>query len=195
MKKTIMCGMVAAWLSLASASAASIDFLSRYMFRGFTYSKGAVTQLTHKHTKGRYSLIGFVNYEKEINEADLTLDYTKQVGKNYLSFGYSCLTFPNTDIKNTGEFHTAITSPKISFTIFHDIKDVKGQYAQFTFTHKSLTALVAYNHHFLRQESGLSHAELKFLRKVGKTTLMLNYSHALDKSLENMLSGGIMVKF
>ncbi|GAF98055.1 unnamed protein product, partial [marine sediment metagenome] len=152
------------------------DVLSKYMFRGFTYSEGPVVQLVPTVTYGNLSLVGFVNYDNvfgDFNETDLTLDYTRQFEKLCLSLGYTYITFPNIEVNDTQEIYAIASLDGLlqpSLKIFHDIDDISGTYIEGTLSHDfdingfplSVTALLAYNDHFLREESGFSHAELKF---------------------------------
>jgi hypothetical protein len=185
------------------------DLLSRYMFRGFTYSEGPVAQLTPTATYGNMSLIGFANYDtglENFNETDLTIDFTKPVKNIRLSAGYTYLKFVNTGANDTQEVYATASLDTLlnpTLKIIHDFGDVNGTYIEATLCYDfdkiplSVTALLAYNNHFLRKESGFSHVELRVavpLKITGKLTInpMLNCSYALDKTnLENMLSMGI----
>jgi hypothetical protein len=190
------------------------EILSRYMFRGFTYSEGSVVQLVPIVTHGNVSLIGFINHDNtsgDVNEADLTIDYTKQFGKLGLSVGYSYLTFPNTPLNETQELYLIAsldTPAKPSLKVFRDIDDIKGTYIEAILSHDfdikgvplSVAAMLAYNDHFLREESGFSHADLKLAAPLKLTdrlviTPNIRYSHALEKThFEGMVYGGVSVE-
>ncbi|MBW3015461.1 hypothetical protein KY330_03500 [Candidatus Woesearchaeota archaeon] len=186
--KRILTGLMVAWLGLAQPCIGQekpravkpakqevttnlsykTELLSRYVFRGFTFSDKPVLQLTTTANRGNFSLIGFGNYifrQQQITEADLTLDYTRQIGnKLTLSTGYSLLHFPNTEMSKTQEFYAIFNSSKKlkpNLTLVHDFDGGKGEYAELSLQ-KGIDNLIlklsaAYNHHYYRSESGLSH--------------------------------------
>ena len=187
------------------------DFLGLYNFRGFKYSEGPVTQITPTVTHGNISLIGFANYDnksKKFNETDLTIDFTKEIDILLLSLGYSGLKFPNTEVNDTQEVYVMASLDQLlkpTLKAFHDFKDIKGTYLEGTLSHDfkkvplSITTLLAYNDHFLREESGFSHVELKLSTHINLTDKItvspsLNHSHAFDKTnLENLTYSGVSV--
>lgn len=194
---------------------AGLDFLTLYNFRGFKYSEGPVIQATPTIGFQNFSLIGFFNYDTEagnINESDLTLDYTQKFGKACLSVGYTYLTFPNTEAEDTQEVYlwAVFDSPlNPAIKLWHDFDDIQGTYIEGILSHDfdisdiplSVTGTLAYNDHFLREESGFSHAIIGLSSPVElpndlTANLRVGYSWAFDrKNLEDLFVGGIEIKY
>lgn len=193
---------------------ARADLLSRYNFRGYTYSDGYVIQLIPSASYRGFSLVGFINYDGatgQINETDITADFTMQISKFLLSAGYTFLSFPNTEALDVHEIYVGVsldTFLKPRIMVFHDFDHVEGQYIEGTAEHNFkinehellIKALLAYNNHFLREESGLSHAQLIVSLPVPLTdritiTPNMTYSHALETTnFENMFFFGVNVE-
>jgi len=223
--KTLGMAVMSAWLAMGTPTtsvepiiepqepsvntAAQMDLLSSYMFRGYTYSEGAVAQFVPTVNYGDVTLIGFANYDyetKDFNETDLTVDITKSIGPLSLSGGYTYLVFPSTDINDTQEIYASASLNTIlnpTITIIRDIDDVDGGYytgsVQHGFENVIVSALLAYNDQFLREESGITHAEFKadIPIEVGEGITMvptLRYNYVIDDSdMEDTLYGGVSI--
>lgn len=189
------------------------DFLNLYNFRGFKYSEGPVTQLVPSATYGNFSLVGFANYghiQELCNEQDLTLDYTTQLGKLWLSLGYTYLTFPHTNADNTHEVYLIASLETLlnpSLTLVQDLDDFEGGYAEAKLRHDinigripfSITALLAYNNEFMTDSSGFSHAKIGLSTQLKLTdgiTIkpMIEYSEALQPYSEDMFVVGLSLQ-
>ena len=191
------------------------DYLSKYVFRGVAYSNKPVIQHTLCASYGDLTAIGFANYDTQtdrFNETDITLDFTKALN-NYLtlSSGYTILTFPNTEEKETQEVYAGITLERMlnpSLLLVHDFKEGKGIYGEFSIGHDfdfgklgiSASAALGYNDHYFREKSGLSHLELGLATPIslGKNitfTPMINHSESLNRDFESELYGRISLDF
>jgi hypothetical protein len=182
--RQIMTAMMAGWLAIASPINAQekesfekeqnsqvsldtrVDFLSKYVCRGFTYSENPVIQPSVSVSYKDLSLIGFSNFdipEHKFNELDITIDFTRPLNDNFiLSLGYTLLTFPNNQSKKTQEIYAGITLDKLlkpSLKIYYDFDDGKGEYGEFSCNHNFdfgkmavfVTGILGYNHHYFRK--------------------------------------------
>ena len=195
---------------------ARTDFLSKYLLRGTTISETPVIQPTLSATYRTFSLVGLGNFDTQtgnFSEADLTLDFTKPLSENVtLSIGYTLLTFPNTQSEKTQEVYAVVTLDKpLKPTIraYHDFDEGKGIYGELFCGHDfnlgkigiSIAGILGYNGHYFREDSGLSHLELRLSApiRLGSSiilTPMVNYSKSLDKpSFQDELYGGISLNF
>jgi len=81
----------------------STQVLSKYVFRGITYSETPVVQQNVSVSYKGLTITGFGNLDTErgeMTEADLMLEYAHSVGdKLKLTLGYGFYTFPNTIVK------------------------------------------------------------------------------------------------
>ena len=125
------------------ACEARIDYLSKYIYRGFTYSEGDVVQGTLTLSKDNFSVIGFFNEDRtthEVNEEDITFDYSQDIGEKLrVSAGYTYLYVPNPDFKNTQEVYVGAnvkTFLNPSVKLVHDFDEGKGNYVEGSVSHE-----------------------------------------------------------
>ncbi|MFH1511620.1 MAG: TorF family putative porin [Candidatus Woesearchaeota archaeon] len=194
-------------------SCLNVDLLSKYVSRGFQYSKGPVIQpsisATHSNSYGDFTVIGFLNIDSEQrlpNEANLTVDFSKTIGRTSVSLGYTYLTFPNTFSKDTQEVYARMGLDVLlnpSLCVVHDFGDGKGTYAEFSAGRVlkglpvSLEVALGYNSHYYRERSGLSHAEFRigFPMKITNNLVVtpkVCYSKFLDNDFEDHLYGCVL---
>ena len=230
---SIIAGALAAWLSMSQPIfaepqavntkapdpikiSASVDYNSKYVFRGFTFSETPVIQTTVIANQGDVSVIGFANVDaqtRELTEADVTLEYTKPIGKNAtLSLGYTYLGLPTTDFKKTQEVYAGITienSLKPTLRVFHDFDKGKGTYTEFSLSKEfnigsqpiSVSTTLGHNDHYFREGSGFSQLELNINAPIqlGKNTTIfpkIKYSKSLcPEDFKTQLQYGVGVEF
>jgi hypothetical protein len=193
----------------------SIDYQTKYVYRGATYSDKPVIQPVATAGIGPVSAtwFGSIDYAtKTLNESDVTLDITHPVGPVSLSGGITWLSFPNTDIPSTTEVYAGVTLDEVPATpslfVFHDFQDGKGTYAELSVSKDfkvldiplSASAKLGYNHHYFRKETGFSHVELGVsspidLGKGWTISPMLKYSRALSKDFKNEVYAGISIGY
>lgn len=194
----------------------SISPLSKYIFRGATYSESPVTQPSLTLSHGALSGTALFNYDhksRRLNEADAIVNASFQPAKGLnLSLGYEFLTFPNTEFRNTHGItssfnYDTLGQPTLFFT--HDFKEGKGSYGEFSLSHNipvlrkaSLipSASLAFNDHYFRQNSGFSHISLGAslpveLKKSLTLKPSINLQRSLDKDIKNHFWGGLAVSY
>ncbi len=185
------------------------DYFSKYIFRGMNFSDKPVVQENVLINYKDLTFWVFGNYDtqtRKINEEDLIIDYTNPINKNkdlLFSTGWAVFTFPNTEFKNTQEVYAALSlvnnkylNPSIFFA--HDFKDGKGNYLEASLSRGfnlgkiplSAVTKLAYNDHYYREKSGLSHLELGLGLpiKLGKNTTLspsITRSESLDKDFKS----------
>lgn len=189
------------------------DVFSKYVCRGSEYSEGPVMWLTPTANYKEFTLIGFTNFdfhEKNINEANIFLDYTKTIKELSLSGGYSLFFFPNTDYPKTQEVYAGASLDKLlqpGVKICWDFDDGKGVYAEASIGHsvtkKKLTASaktkLGYNHKYYREGTSFSHIEpslsltIEPKKDVLSITPSANYSKSLNKDFKDIFYAGLNV--
>lgn len=226
MKKLIAL-IAAAWLALSPVAkaeqkeqekpkinlSARLDFLSKYITRGFTFSEEPVLQQTLSANYKSITAVGFGNFDTasgKFTEGDIFLDATRTFKKASFSGGYNYYTFPNLGLPDTQEVYVGagidvLLNPRI--TVIHDFKEGKGNYAELGIGHDfklkentlSAKAKLAYNDHYFRTESGFSHCELGLSMAVpaGKLTITPSITRieALDDSFKSQTFAGIGVGY
>ncbi len=154
------------------------DVLSKYIFRGFTYSDKPVSQGYFTGSWKNFSLTGFGNLDlnkKEVNELDLMADIVVPAGKNFtLLGGYGLFTFPNIDLPKTQEVYAGAKwdgPVTLAGKLIYDFEEGSGLYGEASVSKEhrfgeskrfGLAAAVkaAYNHRYYTKGSGISHLEL-----------------------------------
>jgi hypothetical protein len=192
------------------------DLLGKYVFRGFTFSEKpqflSSLSATHANELGCFTLIGYGNFDtksKDINELDIAVDYTRPIKEGLnLSIGYGLYVFPNTDTPKTQEVYEQVGLEHMlnpSLTAVYDFDDGDGTYVEYSVGHDfslgktrlSANALLGYNDHYYRRDSGLSHAELKLALPIslGKVTVTPSvvHSYSLDDVFQTQTYGALGV--
>ena len=140
--------VVLALLSLAAAPASAdaeyaLDFASAYVWRGITFTDGAVFQpsVTASNDSGfAINVWGSLDIDDandmsgEFNEIDLTASYGFGADAVSAEIGFIEYLFPNTPFAGTREIYAtvgwdAVAAP--SFSLYYDIDEVKDFYANF----------------------------------------------------------------
>ena len=135
-------------LSLAAAPAAAdaeyaLDFASAYVWRGITFTDGAVWQpsVTASNDSGfainvwgNLDLDDANDMSAEFNEIDLTASYGFGTDAVSAEVGFIEYLFPNTEFAGTREVYLTLgwditASPSLS--VYYDIDEVKDFYANF----------------------------------------------------------------
>ena len=135
-------------LSLAAAPAAAdaeyaLDFASAYVWRGITFTDGAVFQpsVTASNDSGfainvwgNLDLDDANDMSAEFNEIDLTASYGFGSDAVSAEVGFIEYLFPNTEFAGTREVYLSLgwdvaASPSLS--VYYDIDEVKDFYANF----------------------------------------------------------------
>ncbi len=140
--------VVLALLSLAAAPASAdaeyaLDFASAYVWRGITFTDGAVFQpsVTASNDSGfAINVWGSLDIDDandmsgEFNEIDLTASYGFGTDAVSAEIGFIEYLFPNTPFAGTREVYLTVgwditASPSVS--LYYDIDEVKDFYANF----------------------------------------------------------------
>jgi len=189
-----------------------VDAMSKHMFRGLTFSEKPILQPTVSGTYKNLTVIGFGSYKtdtKEINEADIIADYTMLVSENVsVSAGYAYLTFPDINAKSQ-EVYVAVSLDTLlspSMSIVYDFKEGDGVYGEISADHDfekfplSISAKLGYNHHYFRENSGFSHAELNVKIPINfgnlSVTPAISFSKSLDKrNIQDELYAGVIMEY
>ena len=197
------------------ACEARVDYLSKYFFRGLTYSEGEVMQGTLSLNKGPFTVIGFTNKDlttQEVNETDVTFDYSQDVGEKLrLSTGYTFLKFPGLEPSQTQEVYAGATLKTFlnpSLKLVRDFEAGDGNNVQGTISHEvkvkdfpiNLSATLGYNDHYFREDSGLSHLEMKASTSIPLSENLtlspyISHSKSLDKDFNNETYAGIGLSY
>ncbi|MFH1500787.1 MAG: hypothetical protein ABIE22_02470 [archaeon] len=193
----------------------TLDYASKYMFRGVPYSEEPVFQavggVALANEVANLSVIGFVNYDtqtEQINEADVSLEASRSVGKANLTAGITHLEFPDTGLPSTDEVYARIgldTFLNPEFFVAQDYVDGKGTYLEGSVSHNlplgiEASASLGYNDHQFREDSGFSHAVLGFARpfstESGSFTLKpyVNVQRAIADDFEDEVWGGVVAE-
>ena len=197
------------------ACEARVDYISDYFFRGVSYSQGEVMQGTLSLNKGPLTVIGFANKDlttQDVNELDVTLDYTKDVGEKLkLSSGYTFLSFPGFEPSQTQEVYAGATLKTFlnpSLKVVKDFEAGDGNYVEGSVSHEfkikdvpiNLSATLGYNDHYFREDSGLSHLEMKASTSIPLSenltlTPYVGHSGSLDKDFDDETYAGIGLSY
>jgi hypothetical protein len=105
---------------------ASLDYCSRYVWRGIALSSGSVLQPSAGLQYGGFSAAVWGNFalgreasRHQFNEVDYTLSYEKSWGALTLSPAVQVYTFPNQPgVSNTGELAVTLSYALGDFTLF-----------------------------------------------------------------------------
>ena len=140
--------VVLALLSLAAAPASAdaeyaLDFASAYVWRGITFTDGAVFQpsVTASNDSGfAINVWGSLDIDDandmsgEFNEIDLTASYGFGTDAVSAEVGFIEYLFPNTPFAGTREIYATVGWDVVaapSFSLYYDIDEVKDFYANF----------------------------------------------------------------
>ena len=118
---------------------AEVAFNSKYVWRGIVVVDDWVAQPSITAGVGGFSFNVWADYmltdendrRNEIDEIDLTLDYTFELGKFSIPVGVIRYTFPNSDVGDTTEFYAGVSYDWIvtpSVTIYKDVQESNGFY-------------------------------------------------------------------
>ncbi|MBU4565212.1 MAG: TorF family putative porin [Desulfarculus sp.] len=118
---------------------AEVAFNSKYVWRGIVVVDDWVAQPSITAGLGGFSFNVWVDYmltdendrRNEIDEIDLTLDYTFELGKFSIPVGVIRYTFPNSDVGDTTELYAGVSYDWIvtpSITIYKDVQESNGYY-------------------------------------------------------------------
>ena len=140
--------VVLALLSLAAVPASAdaeyaLDFASAYVWRGITFTDGAVFQpsVTASNDSGfAINVWGSLDIDDandmsgEFNEIDLTASYGFGTDAVSAEVGFIEYLFPNTPFAGTREIYATVGWDVVaapSFSLYYDIDEVKDFYANF----------------------------------------------------------------
>ena len=118
---------------------AEVAFNSKYVWRGIVVVDDWVAQPSITAGVGGFSFNVWADYmltdqngrQNEIDEIDLTLDYTFELGKFAIPVGVIKYTFPNSTAADTTELYAGVSFDWIvtpSVTIYKDIQESNGFY-------------------------------------------------------------------
>ncbi|MCF8040741.1 MAG: hypothetical protein K9K65_07900 [Desulfarculaceae bacterium] len=118
---------------------AEVAFNSKYVWRGIVVVDDWVAQPSVTVGVGGFSFNVWADYmltdqngrQNEIDEIDLTLDYTFELGKFAIPVGVIKYTFPNSTVADTTELYAGVSFDWIvtpSVTIYKDIQESNGFY-------------------------------------------------------------------
>jgi uncharacterized protein (TIGR02001 family) len=138
---------IPATLSLATPASAKLTptvdlevaFNSKYVWRGIVVVDDWVAQPSLTAGVGGFSFNVWADYmltdqnnrKNEIDEIDLTVDYTFELGKFALPLGVIRYTFPNSSAADTTELYLGVSYDWIvtpSLTVYWDIDEAHGVY-------------------------------------------------------------------
>lgn len=164
MKKIGFLMVVALMFMVSSAQAkevsggASVDVMSNYVWRGFKLSNGIVVQPSVGVTYNGFGISLWANYDADLNEhneTDLTLNYSRGIGRFNIEAGYIYYALDAVD--DTQEIYLSVgydTLLNPSLTLYYDFDMGKGAFITASIGHDvdvadnmslSLTASVSYN--------------------------------------------------
>jgi len=153
MKKLAICMILALSLALPGVFAGAtpaqaeltptvdleVAFNSKYVWRGIVVVDDWVAQPSFTAGIGGFSFNAWADYmltdensrKNEIDEIDLTADYTFDLGKFSVPVGIIRYTFPNSDVADTTELYAGVSFDWIvtpSVTFYKDIQESNGWY-------------------------------------------------------------------
>ncbi len=153
MKKLAICMILALSLALPSAFAAAtpaqakltptvdleVAFNSKYVWRGIVVVDDWVAQPSFTAGIGGFTFNAWADYmltnqndrKNEIDEIDLTVDYTFELDKFSIPVGMIRYTFPGSDLNDTTEFYVGVSYDWIvtpSITFYKDVQESNGWY-------------------------------------------------------------------
>ena len=153
MRKLVICMLLALSLALPATFTAAtpaqakltptvdleVAFNSKYVWRGIVVVNDWVAQPSFTAGIGGFSFNAWADYmltdennrRNEIDEIDLTADYTFDLGKFSIPVGIIRYTFPNSDVGDTTELYAGVSYDWIvtpSVTIYKDVQESNGWY-------------------------------------------------------------------
>ncbi|MCF8032259.1 MAG: hypothetical protein K9K66_03340 [Desulfarculaceae bacterium] len=153
MRKLALCLLLALSLALPSAFAAAtpaqakltptvdleVAFNSKYVWRGIVVVDDWVAQPSLTAGVGGFTFNAWADYmltdennrRNEIDEIDLTADYTFELGAFSIPVGVIRYAFPGSDVNDTTEFYAGVSYDWIvtpSLTIYKDVQESNGVY-------------------------------------------------------------------
>lgn len=197
------------------SGSASVDLMSRYVWRGLTLSESAVVQPSVAITYEGFGASIWGNYDtdtKELNETDYTLSYAFSVDKFNLAVGY--IYYALDGIPDTQELYFSVAydtllSPTLAY--YQDIKEGKGGFLIVSIAHSfevakdlnlNLGASASYNfknevmgydangNEFSNLYNGEISASLKIpVFKAAVITPKIAYTFPLSDDAEEAISG------
>lgn len=185
---------------------ASATFVSAFVWRGFVLGSDPAIQPSAWAKFGPLTVTSWSDIDVRsrtgisFREHDLTIDYSRQIGKATLSVGWTNYAVAREPDSN--EFYAAIDvggylNPGIQ--VFHDVDEGKGTYAALAVSHTygigstkasiTPTLSVGYNHHLWTDRSGFSDINAGLAMSVPTPIQRLslqpfiNYSYGLDAAV------------
>ena len=153
MKKLVICMLLALSLAIPGTFAAAtpaqakltptvdleVGFNSKYVWRGIVVVDDWVAQPSFTAGVGGFSFNAWADYmltdqngrQNEIDEIDLTVDYTFDLGAFSIPVGVIRYTFPGSTLADTTEFYAGVSYNWIvtpSVTIYKDVQESNGFY-------------------------------------------------------------------
>ena len=156
---------------------AKTDFFSKYIFNGINFSDTPVLQPSVNIFYDNFTLGAFLNFDiktKRVDEADIILDYTRQINENLsLLVGYNLLTFINEDYnENVHEIYIGVSLSNLlneNLSVTKGFGDVDGSCAKLSLDKEldfdnfsiSAGADLIYSNKYLTEKNGFSNLEFK----------------------------------
>ena len=197
--------------------AADLEYKSRNLFAGFSFSNGSVVQSTLTLGYGNFNFNAYTNYHignSELNEADLFADYNHQYNETisfYVGAGY--YNFKN--VKGIGEwdptyeFYAGVSTSLPGNPSLYYARDFSltkgGQIVSLLLSHEvpagAVTVIgagsIMYNDNYYRPGSNVSHYDLSLSIKahLGRFTLTpsVTYQNAVADDFGNFWVGALNV--
>ncbi len=120
-------------------ASASVGIFLKYVWRGQQLSEGAVVQPSIGLTRGPVAVSIWSNYDtdlKTLNETDVDLSYTREIGPVSLSLGYVYYGLEGAD--DTQEVYVAVCASTVlapSLTVYGDFDEGDGFFAVLAVEH------------------------------------------------------------
>ena len=151
-----------------------LDLYSKYVWRGFSLGDDPVVQPSASVTVGSTSLSAWASYDTgdgdEWTELDYTIEHAFDAGDHDLTAGLTYYTFPNLEDGNTCQdvFLSCTGQQPFPFTLgaYYNYDPDHGMYFELSTERAhgdgAFSLALGYNKHYLRADSGFSHALVSY---------------------------------
>lgn len=193
---------------------------SAYVWRGWVLHEGACLQPELWVSIGDFTVTSWINLrhdgmgDNRLNERDLTVDYSRDVGRLTLSAGWTNYRFFGLGSGHSNEFYVGARADVLlqpGIHVYHDVEQGAGSYLSLSTGHewpivRRITGVaqvaLGYNHHQYMTASGFSDLALTLKLSVPAPSARailqptLAYSHSLmPETFPSRVFGGLSVAF